>query len=119
MMTISDILIFNDNVEATDNIENIVSKKIIFIAIPAQSLRNLIDSHYFKDIQSHIIVASKGIEIESSLFLTEIVTKLSNPLTVSVISGPCFSDEVAQDLPTAVTFASKNKETFEKNIFNI
>ena len=28
------------------------------------------------------------------------------------MSGPCFSDEVAQNLPTAVTFASKSKKSF-------
>ena len=31
---------------------------------------------------------------------------------ILVLSGPCFSDEVSQNLPTAVSFASKSKKSF-------
>ena len=33
--------------------------------------------------------------------------------SVSILSGPCFSDEVAQDLPTAATFASSHSYIFD------
>ena len=59
-----------------------------------------------------IIIASKGIEIESKLFLKDVVGKLINTENISILSGPCFSHEVVQNLPTAVTFASKSKKSF-------
>ena len=43
--------------------------------------------------------------------MKKLKTKCKN---ISVLSGPCFSDEVSQNLPTAVTFASKNRKSFDK-----
>ena len=61
-----------------------------------------------------IIIASKGIEIESCSFLSDVVKEVSTNTNINILSGPCFSEEVSQNLPTAVTFASSNKKSFEK-----
>jgi glycerol-3-phosphate dehydrogenase (NAD(P)+) len=104
--------IFNDNVKATDDLEEIAKKKIIFIALPSQSIREVLSKSYFQNLDADIIIASKGIEISSSMFLSNVVESVIKPKTLSVMSGPCFSDEVAQDLPTAATFASSNTSIF-------
>jgi len=106
--------IFNDNVKATDDLEAISRKDIIFIALPSQNIREVLEKKYFQNINADIIIASKGIEITSSLFLSQLVERLIKPKSLSILSGPCFSDEVAQDLPTAATFASSNSKIFEK-----
>ena len=105
--------IFNDNVKATDDLEEIAKKNIIFIALPSQSIREVLSKSYFQNIDADIIIASKGIEISSSMFLSNLVESVIKPKTLSVMSGPCFSDEVAQDLPTAATFASSNTSIFD------
>ena len=105
--------IFNDNVKATDDLEEIAKKNIIFIALPSQSIREVLSKSYFQNIDADIIIASKGIEISSSMFLSSLVASLIKPKSLSVMSGPCFSDEVAQDLPTAATFASSNTSIFD------
>ncbi len=105
--------IFNDNVKATDDLEEIAKKNIIFIALPSQSIREVLSKSYFQNLDADIIIASKGIEISSSMFLSNVVESLIKPKTLSVMSGPCFSDEVAQDLPTAATFASADTAIFE------
>ena len=104
---------FNDNVKATDNLEEIAKKNIIFIALPSQSIREVLSKSYFQNIDADIIIASKGIEISSSMFLSSLVASLIKPKSLSIMSGPCFSDEVAQDLPTAATFASSNTSIFD------
>jgi len=104
--------IFNDNVKATDDLEEIAKKNIIFIALPSQSIREVLSKSYFQNLDADIIIASKGIEISSSMFLSNVVESVIKPKTLSVMSGPCFSDEVAQDLPTAATFASSNTSIF-------
>jgi len=104
--------IFNDNVKATDNLQEIAIKNLIFIALPSQNIREVLSQSSFKNINADIVIASKGIEISSSLFLSQLVENLLNPQSLSVLSGPCFSDEVAQDLPTAATFASSNSKIF-------
>ena len=105
--------IFNDNVKATDDLEEIAKKNIIFIALPSQSIREVLSKPYFQNLDADIIIASKGIEISSSMFLSNVVESLIKPKTLSVMSGPCFSDEVARDLPTAATFASSNIAIFD------
>jgi len=105
--------IFNDNVKATDDLEEIAKKNIIFIALPSQSIREVLSKSYFQNLDADIIIASKGIEISSSMFLSNLVVSLIKPKSLSIMSGPCFSDEVAQDLPTAATFASSNTSIFD------
>ena len=106
--------VFNDNVKATSNLEEVSKKEYVFIAIPSQNIRSVLETECFKQSKSNYIIASKGIEIKNSLFLSDIIKELTNYKSISVLSGPCFSDEVAQNLPTAVTFASTKKEVFEK-----
>ncbi len=105
--------IFNDNVKATDDLEEIAKKNLIFIALPSQSIREVLSKTYFHNLQADIIIASKGIEISSSMFLSNVVESLIKPKSLSIMSGPCFSDEVAQNLPTAATFASSNTSIFD------
>ena len=105
--------IFNDNVKATDDLEEIAKKNIIFIALPSQTIREVLSKAYFHNLDADIIIASKGIEISSSMFLSNVVESLIKPKSLSVMSGPCFSDEVAQDLPTAATFASTDTSIFD------
>ena len=51
--------------------------------------------------------------IESCSFLSDVVKEVSKNTNINILSGPCFSEEVSQNLPTAVTFASSNKKSFE------
>ena len=105
--------IFNENVSATNSLEEVSKKEFIFIAVPSQNIRSVFESPCFKENDSNYIIASKGIEIESSLFLSDLINNLTNFKSISVLSGPCFSDEVARNLPTAVTFASESYEVFK------
>ena len=105
--------VFNDNVRATDDLEEITNKNLIFIALPSQNIREVLSKSYFKNLESDIVIASKGIEISSSMFLSNVVDSLIKPKSLSILSGPCFSDEVAQDLPTSATFASSNSFIFD------
>ena len=105
--------IFNDNVSATDDLQEITKRKFIFIALPSQVIREVLSTSYFQNIEADIVIASKGIEISSSMLLSNVVDSLIKPKSLSVLSGPCFSDEVAQDLPTAATFASSHSSIFD------
>ena len=71
--------IFNDNVKATDDLEEIAKKNIIFIALPSQSIREVLSKSYFQNLDADIIIASKGIEISSSMFLSSLVASLIKP----------------------------------------
>ena len=61
-----------------------------------------------------IVGASKGIENQTLMTVSEILPEVFTHLpegNFAYLSGPSFAKEVSQDLPTAVTVASRSKET--------
>ena len=105
-------VVFNENVSAQNNLVSLSDMQYIFIALPSQNIREVLSACNLQQKEQEIIIASKGIEIESGLLLSDVIKQAVQTRKISILSGPCFSDEVAQNLPTAVTFASKSKETF-------
>ena len=103
---------FNDNVSATTSLKDIRNVKYLFITLPSQNIREVIQETIFHNKNHHIIICSKGIEISSSKFLTEVIEEIIPYKSMSILSGPSFSNEVSQSLPTAVTLATKNKKDF-------
>ena len=111
--------VFNYNVTATSDINLLSSFDYLFLALPSQNIREVLNTLESINKDQEIIIGSKGIEISSSLLLSEVVEETTKVKKISVISGPCFSDEVSQNLPTAVTYASADKNSFDKigNLF--
>jgi len=105
--------VFNDNVSANTNMGLVQEMDCVFIALPSQKIREVFSPLKNTNKKQEIIIASKGIEIDSSLLLADVIKEVLPSQNISVLSGPCFSDEVAQNLPTAVTLASKNKKSFD------
>ena len=106
--------VFNENVTSTENTKTFKDLEYLFIALPSQTIREVLTNLSLTNKDQEIIVASKGIEISTSDLLSEVVKNTTKSKKISILSGPCFSDEVAQNLPTAVTLASNNKETFRR-----
>ena len=52
-----------------------------------------------------VMLCSKGIEISSLKFMSEILTDIAPHVEPAVLSGPSFAIDVAKGLPTAVTLA--------------
>ena len=104
---------FNENVSATSSLSDFTDVTFLFIALPAQKIREVFKELKISKIKN-IILCSKGIEISSSKFLTEVINELTNYKTISVLSGPSFSSEVSQNLPTAITLATEKKKDFDK-----
>ena len=106
--------VFNDNITATDDLVLLSDSDYLFIALPSQSIREVLSAFKSSNANLEIIIASKGIEISTLDMLSKVVEDKTACKNISVLSGPCFSDEVSQNLPTAFTFASKNRKSFDK-----
>jgi len=105
---------FNENVSATLSLNDLQNVRYLFIALPAQNIREVIQNSTLHNKNHHVVICSKGIEISSSKFLTDVVKEVMPYKTLSILSGPSFSNEVSQDLPTAVTLAANKKIIFEE-----
>jgi glycerol-3-phosphate dehydrogenase (NAD(P)+) len=81
------------------------------IVVPAQFLRDVFGklAPYLPESMP-LLLCAKGIENGSLKTTTEMAAELCPENPVAVLSGPSFAAEVARDLPTAVTIASRNPQ---------
>ncbi len=86
---------FNENVTATTSLKEIRNVKFLFITLPAQNIREVIKDSSLHNKNHHIIICSKGIEISSSKFLTDVFQEMMPFKSISILSGPSFSNEYA------------------------
>ncbi len=100
-----------NNVNATNNLEELKTNKFIFICIPSQFIKKIIlEFKKFYKKEMILIICSKGIEKTSKELISEVVKKIIPKSKTAILSGPSFAIEVAKKKPTAVTIASKNEK---------
>ncbi len=105
----------SDNLTFTNSIEEAVkNKKFILFVTPSQVTRTVLSQALpYLDPEAIIASASKGIENNTLMLLSEVFTELlptSLQANLAFISGPSFAREVSQDMPTAVVAAAHNVE---------
>lgn len=101
-------------VVTTDIEKCIKDKDLLIIAIPAAHVDTLAIQMqpYIKD--NHILIATKGIEQDTGLFINQILEKYLETKNIAVISGPTFAVDLISKMPAGLTVASKNKETINR-----
>jgi len=79
------------------------------LAVPAQFLRGVLNvvAHRFRQAVP-VLHCAKGIEAHSLRTMSEVAAEILPGWPWAVLSGPSFAAEVACDLPTAVTIASRD-----------
>ena len=100
-------------VKITTNVEECIKKQdILIIAIPAAFVDELcIAMQPFVKKEDHIIIATKGIEQGTGLFMDEIVRKHLDTKNIAVISGPSFAVDIVTKKPVGLSIASSTPET--------
>ena len=116
-------LIFPSGVEFTNNISTAIqSSEIIILAIPSQSIRDVITKNKSSFNKNHIIVnVSKGIEIDTLMTVSEVLNDVldGNHKSVVTLSGPSHAEEVINGHPTTLVAASNDIQSAEiiQNLF--
>lgn len=107
-------LIFPNSVSFTTNLSDALNDtNIVIIAIPSQSIRELLELNYSLFNQDQIIVnVSKGIEIDSLMTVSEVINHVlgDNFSKIVTLSGPSHAEEVIQGHPTMLVSASTNTD---------
>ena len=104
----------SDKIKLTTSVENCIKgKDLLIVAIPAAFVDDLAleMQPYIKN--NHILIATKGIEQDTGLFVNQIIEKHVNTKNVGVISGPSFAIDLVTKMPAGLTLASKKKKTRE------
>lgn len=105
-----------DTIQIThDMAEAVEEAHIIILAVPAQTVRQvLVSVAPFLPADALIINTAKGLELESGMRISQVVTNVLGQDILeryAVLSGPSHAEEVSRKVPTAVTAASVNLQT--------
>ena len=104
----------SDKIKITTSVKDCIKDKdLLIIAIPAAFIDSLAleMQPYIKD--NHILIATKGIEQGTGLFINEILEKYLDTKNIAAISGPTFAVDLITKMPAGLSVASKNDETIE------
>lgn len=81
---------------------------VLVCAIPSHAVRSIFSSASL-DPDLPVVTATKGIEADSLLRMTEVIAQAAGSRRVAVLSGPSFASEAAAGRPTAVVVASRDR----------
>jgi glycerol-3-phosphate dehydrogenase (NAD(P)+) len=94
-----------------DPAEALADSEAALLVVPAQFLRAVLVA-----LAPHLpaalplLLCAKGIETDSLKTMSELLAELHPGVKSAALSGPSFAAEVARDLPTAVTIASRDPD---------
>lgn len=100
---------FPSNLQLSDNLREAVDfSSVLLISVPSHAFRDtLIRIKPLLSGKPKIAWATKGFDCQDGALLSDVATQiLGDDIDSAVLSGPTFAQEVAADLPTALTIAS-------------
>lgn len=105
-------VVLPENVEIIGDMgEAVKDREMLVIAVPSPFVRSTSKalSAYYKEGQVIVNVA-KGIEEDTLMTMTDIISDEIPAATVAVLSGPSHAEEVGKDIPTTIVAGSKSQE---------
>ena len=107
---------FPDGLSITGDLSQAVTDvDVVVAAVPSHGARAVLRS-IASEVRRDVIVVSavKGLEQDTLLRMSQVIEEeLGSAARVAVLSGPSFAAEVARELPTAVSVASRDASVVE------
>jgi glycerol-3-phosphate dehydrogenase (NAD(P)+) len=105
----------SEKIKATQNLDALADCDALLSVAPAQHTRTIL-SHFNDNSKldgKPVILCSKGIEISTREFMSDVLGETLPNVIPAVLSGPSFAIDVAKGLPTAVTLACEDEAVGE------
>lgn len=100
----------HQRIRATSDITHLGDMDAVLSVAPAQHTRNILKTFVpAMKAGMPIVLCSKGIEISSRSFMSDVLAEIAPTAIPAVLSGPSFAIDVAKGLPTAVTLACEDE----------
>jgi glycerol-3-phosphate dehydrogenase (NAD(P)+) len=105
-----------DGIAATPDLEDAVREaEAVLVVVPSEFCRSVYRAMARSLSRDALLVsATKGLEIDSLLRMTEVAASEAPGARLAVLSGPSFAREVALGQPTAVVIASAHQKDAER-----
>ena len=99
-------VVLGPGIEPTFSLDAAAGADVLILATPTQSLRD-VSSRLAALVGpgKHVVLAAKGIERSSGLFVSGIVGETMSRPAAAVLSGPGFAVDIGRGAPTALTLA--------------
>jgi len=108
-----------DSIEILPDLaETVKDSDIILLAVPSVHIRKVLERLRKCGSEAKIVSATKGVENETLLRMSEVIYTILGEVKLCVLSGPSIAYEVARSMPTTVVAASDDK-AFAKDIQSI
>ena len=101
------------SVAISDDPQALTGCEAVLLAVPAQTLRGVLETHG-KALKSVPLVACcKGIDLETLTGPVETIRTACPDNPAAILTGPSFADDIARGLPTALTLACADERLGE------
>ena len=110
-------VVFPKNLQVESNLEPVLSRAdLVVAALPSHGMREVLQKAASMMPPSVTFVsATKGLEQGTLLRMSELIEQeLGKSQKIAVLSGPSFAPELARELPTAVSVASREAITLDR-----
>ena len=99
-------------------IDFIIDVDFLFIVVPSNVARNIFEKISITNFKKTcgFVICSKGFEDKTLSLLSDAFERITKNKNYLVLSGPNFAVEVAREVPSVTTIASKNKKIAQKVI---
>ncbi len=108
-------LIIPPEIEVTSRMEEALKgAQIVVVTLPSQVVRETIRKMKGLPLPSIIVSASKGIENETLMTMSEVILDVLREGPVVVLSGPSHAEEVCRRIPTTLVTSSSNEKKMKE-----
>lgn len=102
---------FPKSMSVSQDLESALDSDIILFAIPTQNLSSLLEG-VGQTLNGKLLVACcKGIDLSTGQGPTSVLSKYAPRCDVAILTGPSFANDLAANMPTALTLACKEIDT--------
>ncbi len=100
-----------DGIQITSDIdEGVARSEVLIFALPSGAVREVARKVARNMGNTLLLSASKGLEYDTLMRMSEVISEEIAGGIVASLSGPCIANEVARGIPTTVVVASQNQE---------
>ncbi|MEH6654963.1 NAD(P)H-dependent glycerol-3-phosphate dehydrogenase [Loktanella salsilacus] len=94
-----------DGINITKNMVDIAASETVLLAVPAQSLRDVLTANATHLDAKQLVACCKGIDLETLTGPVATIARTLPNAMPAILTGPSFATDIARGLPTALTLA--------------
>lgn len=94
-----------DRINITENMVDIAASETVLLAVPAQSLRDILTANATHLDAKQLVACCKGIDLETLTGPVATIARTLPNAMPAILTGPSFATDIARGLPTALTLA--------------